>query len=141
LARLSGPLLDRLDIHTLVPPVAIGALTEPSPKSDDYAIRARVLAARTTQRERFERGLTRAAVNAELSLAELEQLGKNQTEVAELLSHAVERLGLSARAFVKVLRVARTIADLEGKHAIQRAHLAEAIQGRLLEPHALKQVT
>jgi magnesium chelatase family protein len=59
----------------------------------------------------------------------------------KLLSHAVERLGLSARAFVKVLRVARTIADLEGVEAVNRAHLGEAIQGRLLEPQALKQVT
>jgi magnesium chelatase family protein len=96
-------------------------------------VRERVLAARQRQLHRFEKGKTRHRTNAELSLGELEAVALLDDDSRTLLEQAATNLGLSARAFVKVLRVARTVADLEGSERVQGHHLSEAVQGRLMD--------
>jgi len=132
-AKLSGPLLDRLDIHVSVPPVEVAALTRAHVAECSADVQARVALARTRQLERAASLGLSARVNAVLSVAELERVAPLDRAGKKLLEAAVENLGLSARAFVKVLRVARTIADLEGDPRVQAPHIAEAIQGRLLD--------
>jgi magnesium chelatase family protein len=132
-ARLSGPLVDRLDIHVGVPPVEVAALTRASGGESSLNVRARVTQARELQRERAERLGLSARVNSALSSADLERVVELNRDTRRLMELAVDRLGLSARAFVKVLRVARTIADLEGEERVRQPHVAEAIQGRLLD--------
>jgi magnesium chelatase family protein len=132
-ARLSGPLVDRLDIHVAVPPVDVAALTGARHGESSATVLARVARAREVQRERARRlGLT-ARLNAALSGSELERVAPVEPGWRRLMELAVDKLGLSARAFVKVLRVARTIADLEGEERVRQPHVAEAIQGRLLD--------
>jgi magnesium chelatase family protein len=132
-ARLSGPLIDRLDIHVAVPPVEVSALTSASRAESSADVRSRVARARNLQRERsISLGLS-TTVNSNLTRSELETVAPLDRESRRLIEAAVERLGLSARAFVKVLRVARTIADLEGMDRVRASHVAEAIQGRLLD--------
>lgn len=133
LARLSGPLLDRLDVHVNVPPVEVRELVTGRAGERSAAVRERVLGARRVQRERCERGEAAGALNSTLSTAELERVAALDAEARGLLEAAMAKLGLSARAFVRVLRVARTIADLEGERHVRRPHVAEAIQGRLLD--------
>jgi magnesium chelatase family protein len=129
LARISGPLIDRIDIHVEVPGVPFWQLASRERGTDTATIRRQVLAARAIQDRRNGRGVT----NAELSgkqldrAAELDELGRT------MLSQAMTEMGLSARAYDKVRRVARTIADLEGAAAIQSHHVAEAVQYRLLD--------
>jgi magnesium chelatase family protein len=132
-ARLSGPLLDRLDVHVSVPPVEVSALTSGTPGEPSSAVRARVIAARAVQRARRERGETTTVTNSTLSAAELEHVARLDRDGGRLIEAAIAGLGLSARAFVKVLRVARTIADLENSPRVRAPHVAEAIQGRLLD--------
>lgn len=131
--RLSGPLVDRLDIHVSVPPVEVSALTAARSGESSREVRARVSRARQVQRERRDALGLEARVNATLSTSELERVAALDREGRALIEAAVEKLGLSARAFVKVLRVARTIADLEGEERVRAPHVAEAIQGRLLD--------
>jgi magnesium chelatase family protein len=132
-ARLSGPLIDRLDIHVAVPPVEVSALTSASRAESSADVRIRVDRARNTQRERAVRLGLSTTVNANLTRSELETVAPLDRESRRLIEAAVEKLGLSARAFVKVLRVARTIADLEGTERVRASHVAEGIQGRLLD--------
>jgi magnesium chelatase family protein len=132
-ARLSGPLLDRIDIHASVPPVDVAALTRAGGGESSAVVRARVLAARAKQRERAQALGLSATHNALLSPAELQRVVTLNAEGRRLIESAVTRLGLSARAFSKVLRVARTIADLEDQAEVLGPHVAEAIQGRLLD--------
>ncbi len=136
LSRLSGPLLDRLDVHVGVPPVEIGALVGGVAGESSERVRARVSAARARQTERKRRGEVNAPTNATLSASELERVAALPADARSMLEAAMTQLGLSARAFVRVLRVARTIADLEGCQAVGREHVAEAIQGRLLDREA-----
>ncbi|MEZ4224591.1 MAG: YifB family Mg chelatase-like AAA ATPase [Polyangiaceae bacterium] len=133
LARLSGPLLDRIDLHVSVPPVDVHAITRAQKAECSSAIRARVAKAREIQRERGDRLGLRARLNSELSHTDLEHVAPLDRHGRALIEAATTRLGLSARAYVRVLRVARTIADLSGSESIDSAHLAEAIQGRLLD--------
>jgi magnesium chelatase family protein len=133
-ARLSGPLLDRLDIHVAVPPVEVSALVRGSKGETSAAVRERVSRARAVQLARARQSKAPSCLNALLSGAELERVVTLETESRKLIEAAVSRLGLSARAFSKVLRVARTIADLEGEEHVRAPHVAEAIQGRLLGP-------
>lgn len=131
-ARLSGPLLDRLDIHVSVPPVEVLALTRSPRGETSAAVRERVTRARIRQRTRAQQLKLHHSLNALLGGSDLERVVELGAESRKLLEAAVNRLGLSARAYGKVLRVARTIADLEGEEAVRTAHLAEAIQGRIL---------
>ena len=126
-AKLSGPLLDRIDMHVEVPAVPYRELAAASPGEPSAPVRARVETARERQRQRGPRS------NARLSARELEQVAAIDADGHRLLERAVERLGLSARAVSRVRRMARTIADLEGVDRIRNAHLAEALQYRLLD--------
>jgi magnesium chelatase family protein len=137
-SRLSGPLVDRLDIHVAVPPVEVSALTRSGGGESSADVRARVARARETQRARTARLGASARVNAALSGTELERVAALDRDGRRLIEAAVEKLGLSARAFVKVLRVARTIADLEGEAKVRAPHVAEAIQGRLLDREVVR---
>lgn len=131
--KLSGPLLDRIDLHVMLPPVDVRTLSRGGPSESSAAVRERVLAARARQLARFQSGTTSARTNAELPLDELKRVAALNAESRRLLEAAANQLGLSARAFVKVLRVARTIADLESAEKVGAQHVAEAIQGRILD--------
>jgi magnesium chelatase family protein len=136
-ARLSGPLLDRIDLHIVLPPVDVAHLQGHQRGEPSGAVRKRTIAARAIQIERSRRDVE-ATNNAALSPRDLERVATPDAAGARLLASAMERLGLSARAYGKVLRVARTIADLEGDVAVRSPHIAEAIHLRLLdrEPQA-----
>ena len=130
-ARLSGPLLDRIDLHLDVAPVRYRELASEGGGEPSAAIRARVVAARERQHMRLApRHLT---CNAEMGSRELHQHARPDTAGAALLERVMTRLGLSARAYTRVLKVARTIADLAGVEQIGAAHVAEAIQYRGLD--------
>lgn len=130
-ARLSGPLLDRLDIHVEVPPVPIRELGGDGRQESSAAIRARVTAARSRQAERYRcEGLYS---NAQLKPRHIKKYCALNKDGQELIERAMTKLGLSARAYGRILRVARTIADLAGSEAIDVSHLAEAIQYRSLD--------
>jgi magnesium chelatase family protein len=135
-ARLSGPLLDRLDVHVTLPPVPIQALTASAGAESSTVVRERVVEARDRQGRRSERGLTVARFNAELRAEELGAVLRLDAAASALLERASARLAFSARAFGKVLRVARTIADLSSAERVSAAHVGEALQGRLLEARA-----
>lgn len=133
IARLSGPLLDRLDLHVTVPPVDVAALTHSSDNESSRTVRERVVAARARQVARRRSGQVNAPANAMLSQRELARVAPMNAEARHAIEQAMEGLGLSARAYVKILRVARTIADLEGVETLGYSHIAEAIQGRLID--------
>ncbi len=126
--RISGPLLDRIDIHVDVPRVAYEKLTDQRLGESSEGVRARVEAAREKQRARF--GASGIASNADMRPAEVRKHCKLDEAGNALIKAAMNQLGLSARAFHRVLKLARTIADLAGSESIQPAHLAEAIQYR-----------
>jgi magnesium chelatase family protein len=129
--RISGPLLDRIDLHVDVPALRCEALAHAGHGEASAAVRARVIRAREVQAERAGRRGPRC--NARLRGAALRRFCAPDDEGRRLLVAASERLGLSARAHDRILRVARTIADLEGVAAVRAAHVAEAIQYRALD--------
>jgi magnesium chelatase family protein len=135
-ARLSGPLLDRIDVHVVLPPVNVGALRGEGGEPTQL-VRARVERARSIQAERAERGEVHASTNALLSPRDLDRVASLCERGSSLLGTAVTRLALSARAYGKILRVARTLADLEGCLAIAPPHVAEAIGYRTLDRPAI----
>jgi len=126
--RLSGPLLDRIDIHVEVPRVEYEKLASDRPGESSGTIRARVEAARGTQRRRFAG--TRLACNAEMGPGEVREHCRVGSAAQGLLKAATQQLQLSARGYHRVLKLARTIADLAGAGEIGPAHVAEAIQYR-----------
>ena len=132
--RLSGPLLDRIDLHLELPAVDIGDLTGEPTGESSAVIRARVTAARARQAARFE-GMN-IRVNARIGARMLRRWCALPPDAARLLTRAVGRLGLSARAYHRILRVARTIADLEGSEGITAEHVSEAVQYRTLDRRA-----
>jgi magnesium chelatase family protein len=132
-ARLSGPLIDRLDIHVALPPVDLEGLHARGRGEASAEVRRRVIAGRGVAEERYRRKETSAATNAAMSARDLERVAWPDLAGTNLLARAVERLGLSARGHGKVLRVARTVADLDGSDAVRGTHVLEAIQARLLD--------
>ncbi|HKZ06555.1 MAG TPA: YifB family Mg chelatase-like AAA ATPase [Methylomirabilota bacterium] len=131
LGRLSGPLLDRIDLHLELPPVDMADLTGDAGGEPSATIRARVEAARGRQGARFRGSAVR--VNARMNARLLRRWCVLPPESSALLARAVKRLGLSARAYHRILRVARTVADLAGSEAIRTEHVAEAVQYRTLD--------
>jgi magnesium chelatase family protein len=135
-SRLSGPLLDRIDIHIVLPPVSVAALQRGENGESTLAVRRRVEEARAIQRERVVKGVVRSMTNALLAPLDLERVAGLCERGSSLLASAVSRLALSARAYGKVLRVARTLADLEASDAVLPCHVAEAIGYRTLDRQA-----
>ncbi|HLG34477.1 MAG TPA: YifB family Mg chelatase-like AAA ATPase [Bacteroidia bacterium] len=132
LNRVSGPLLDRIDIHLEVTPVPFSELTTERTSENSAEVRKRVIAARNIQEERFKENKG-VYCNAQMSSKLLQSICKITPEGIQLLRTAMERLGLSARAYDRILKVARTIADLASSKDILTEHLAEAIQYRSLD--------
>jgi len=131
LGRLSGPLLDRIDLHVDVPPVAYRELASTSEEETSSQIQVRVNAARSLQQQRYTgEGLF---CNAHMLPKHVQAHCQLDTNGRQLLAAAMSRLGLSARGYNRILKVARTIADLAGVEAIALEHVAEAIQYRSLD--------
>ena len=130
-SRISGPLLDRIDIHVEVPAVRWRDLTRTAGGESSRTIRARVNSARKIQLERFSKG--GLYCNAQMSARLLKKFCPLDRDSLNVLEKAIEKLGLSARAYHRILKISRTIADLEGVPDIQSHHVAEAIQYRSLD--------
>lgn len=129
--KLSGPILDRIDLHVEVPPVTLAAMTHPRPAEDSAAMRARVVAARARQQARYrELGIR---TNSALSSAQLRTHCPIDAATQAPILEAMEQHGLSARAYDRIVKIARTIADLAGHERITRAHVEEAIPYRSLD--------
>jgi len=129
--RLSGPLLDRIDLHVEVPRVPHKDLADPVDSESSCAIRARIEAARSIQRQRLAPFGLHA--NAGMAARHIRRFCLLDDAGRKLLELVTERMGLSARSYTRILKVARTIADLAGSDTIQQPHLAEAIQYRGLD--------
>ena len=132
MSKISGPLLDRIDLHIEVEPVPFEKLSETRPAESSEVIRARVTQARQRQTERFK-SLPNTHYNAQMSTRQIRKYCVLEAGSKQLLKSAMERLSLSARAYDRILKVARTIADLEGEVAVLQDHVAEAIQYRSLD--------
>ena len=132
LSKISGPLLDRIDIHIEVTPVPFEKLTEERKGESSVEIRKRVTAAREIQSERFT-PFENLHYNAQMNVKQIRKYCKLSDESMSLLKTAMEKLNLSARAYDRILKVARTIADLDSSENITPTHIAEAIQYRSLD--------
>ena len=132
LSKISGPLLDRIDLHVEVPVVPFAQLSQMKPGESSAKIRERVIKARQMQEKRFanDKGIY---CNAQMTERMLHQYAEPDVASLDMLRLAMERLSLSARAYSRILKVARTIADLEGSENIQSQHIAEAIGYRSLD--------
>ena len=131
MARISGPLLDRIDIHIEVPRLKQDELLTPGKGEPSKRIRERVQGAREVQSRRFEG--SSIFVNAAMNSRQVKTFCRIEAAAVELLKAAIQRLGLSARAYDRILKLARTIADLAGEGQIEVAHVGEAIQYRTLD--------
>lgn len=131
LGRISGPLMDRFDLRVEVPPVTFADLDRPATGESSASVAARVRAARARQDARFA-GVQGMRVNADLEGRHLEDCATPDPEGKALLLRAADRFGLTARGYHRVLRVARTIADLDGSDTVRLPHVAEAVSFRLV---------
>lgn len=133
ISKISGPLLDRIDIHIDVPAVNYKELRSTSPTESSADIRARVVRARETQLKRLGGAGEKIFANAQMGSRQIRKFCELSSECERLLERAMTQQGLSARAHDRILKVARTIADLEGSQQVQVPHIAEAIQYRTLD--------
>lgn len=129
LSRISGPILDRIDVVTEAPRVDIRQLSADMPNERSAAVRKRVMGARERQKHRY-RG-TRYRFNAELRAGDVKQYCRLGMDEQEMMEEIFTMMNLSARAYHKIIKVARTIADLDGKDAICTEHISEAICYRI----------
>jgi magnesium chelatase family protein len=132
-SKVSGPLLDRIDIHIEVPAVQYKELRGGSAAEGSAEIRARVMAARERQRLRFLKAGEKIYANAQMTTRQIRVHCELGADAERLLERAMQQQGLTARAHDRILKVARTIADLEAAEHLTVAHLAEAIQYRTLD--------
>ena len=130
--KISGPLLDRIDIHCEIQAVPFSELSQMQPGEPSSTIRERVIRARKIQEERFK-NFKGIHCNAMMTEKMLHQYAEPDTASLDMLRMAMEKLKLSARAYSRILKVARTIADLEGSENVQSQHIAEAIGYRNLD--------
>ena len=130
-ARISGPLLDRIDLHVDVPAVAFREMAGEIHSESSANIKARVVRARSLQEKRFAGA--KIFCNAAMTSRHIRQCCRTEADAAGLLETAIDRLGMSARAYNRILKVARTIADLAGDDSLRIDHVAEAIQLRGLD--------
>ena len=130
-ARISGPLLDRIDLRIEVPAVSASDLIRPAKSEASADVARRVAAARMIQRRRFEEIGASITTNAHCPTALVEEIARPDAAGEALLRDASEKLGFSARAYHRVLKVARTLADLDESETVRRIHLAEAISYRI----------
>ena len=126
--KLSGPLLDRIDLHVDVPPVDEEKLTAEFKAESSADIRRRVIDARETQKQRLKK--TGIQTNGEMSTADIKKFCRLEQKAADLLKQAIVKLSLSARSYFKTIKLAQTITDLGGQEEIKMAHIAEALQFR-----------
>lgn len=133
--RISGPLLDRIDLHVEVPALSYQELATDAPSESSEEIRKRVDAAREVQRHRFAR--MQIHCNAQMSNRHIRRFCTIDEPSRKLLEMAIDRLGMSARAYSRILKIARTIADLEATEDIRSEHVSEAIQYRTLDRQLL----
>ena len=131
MSKISGPLLDRIDIHIEIPPLNYKELSEEITHENSSAIQKRVDPARTVQQKRFTR--SKIHCNAQMSTRQIRTYCKIDDRSHKLLEQAIDKLGLSARAYTRILKVSRTISDLEGSEQILSEHISEAIQYRSLD--------
>jgi len=134
MARISGPLLDRIDIHIEVPAVKFSDLSSKAPGESSETIRERVQVARLRQTERFK-DIKGVYANAHMESRLIKRFCKIDSHCEDLLRNAINKLGLSARAYDRILKVSRSIADLSGAEQIRPEHISEAIQYRSLDRH------
>lgn len=132
LNKISGPLLDRIDIHLEVVPVPFKKLSELEETENSEVIRERVIHARQIQSDRYK-GMDGIFCNAQMSSRQIRDYVQLDSASYTLLKNAMEKLGLSARAYDRILRVSRTIADLEASEQVESHHISEAIQYRSLD--------
>jgi len=132
LNKISGPLLDRIDLHVEVTPVSFSELSSKEKGESSSDIRGRVIASREIQEARYSED-DRVHANSQMSSKQLQKFCKLDKESSEMLKMAMEKLNLSARAYDRILKVSRTIADLANKENITSEHIAEAIQYRSLD--------
>jgi magnesium chelatase family protein len=132
LGKISGPLLDRIDLHVEVEPVPFEKLSETRPAESSASIRSRVTEARKLQTQRFK-NTKNTHYNAQMSNRQIRKYCSLDQDSSALLKSAMERLSLSARAYDRILKVSRTLADLAGKDKVDSDHISEAIQYRSLD--------
>ena len=130
-SRISGPLLDRIDLHVNVEPVEYEALASDSGGESSAAVRSRVLRTRRIQQQRLQQW--GVSCNARIPDAQLRAVCRMTPDASRMLAAAFDRMGLSARAYTRVLKVARTLADMDQSELLSSAHIAEALQYRMLD--------